>query len=289
MKKQTKKSIIIRKPKTVLKLEAKVIKDIFMLFLALNAVGYNDENNKKGMHPVRKKARNILQKYNWNQKYPYFKKIFKKTDPWYLIRAILKKHENIKRIKTPNNYFVLNLKKFAKEPLVKKTWKVLKDYHLKEAKKIFPLFKKETIRITTFINVPPKKLKKVVLVVSLLDAFWRGYGLKIQNTGYIVAGPGAEKNHGELIRHEVLHVLAPQYRIPSRFTSEKDHQRAVRLGYAGRSIIRREYIILGLNLIYESEILKKNISKAIKNEEKDFPHIRRVMEFIKRKIKGDHL
>lgn len=284
MKNQIKKSIIIRKQKTILKPEAKVIKDIFMLFFALNAFGYDDENNKGGMHPVRKKARKILQKYNWNQKYPHLKKTFKKTNPWYLIRALLKQHKNIKKPKTPTAYFILNLKFFTQESSTKKAWEILRSYHLKEVQKLFPILKKEIIKTTLFINKPSENLKKIILIPNLLDAYWRGYGLKIKNIGYIVVGPGAEKNHGELIRHELLHILTPQYHVPLRFMSKKDHRHIVKLGYTSQNIIRREYIILSLNLIYESEVLKQNIKQAVIREKRHFPHIEKVIEIIKKQI-----
>jgi hypothetical protein len=278
------RNIITKKPKTNLKLETKVVKDIFVTFLALNALGYNDENNKGGMHPARKKARNILQKYNWNKKYPHLKKDLKKTGPWYLIRTLLEKSNNIKRIKISNNSFVLNLKNFTKEPLIKKAWKVFKNYHLKEAQKLFPIFKKEIIRMIAFINKSPENLKKIILIPNLLDAYWRGYGLKIENIGYIVVGPGAEKNHGELIRHELLHILVPQYRVPLHFIFKKDHRQIAKLGYTSQNIIRREYIILSLNLLYESEILKKNIEQAIIRKKRYFPHLQEVIEIIKKRL-----
>lgn len=273
-----------RKQKSLLKLEAKISKDVFMLFFALNALGYNDENNDMGMHPVRKKVRNILKKYNWNQKYPYFEKIFKRVDPWYFLYALFEKNNN-RKIKISNKRFLLEFKKISKEPLIEKLWKDFENHYLKEIKKTFPLFEKETIRLIELINKSPKQLKKVILVVNLLDAYWRGYGMKIRETAYIIVGPGAEKNQGELIRHELLHVLAPQYHIPLRLVSEKDHRHATSLGYVGQNIIRREYIILSLNLIYKSEILKKDIAQDIIREKRYFPHLQEVMEIIKKQLK----
>jgi len=263
------------------KIKYQLSKDVFILFCALNAFGYDDENNKKGMHPTRKKARAILKKNNWNQKYPYLKKIFKKTGHWYLIRALLKKDKNIKKIKTLNNYFVLNLEKFTKEPSVKKAWKDLRDFHLREVKKLFPLFKKETVRLIAFINRPPKGIKKIVFIVNLLDAYWRGYALKIGEIGYVVVGPGVEKHRGELMLHELLHLLAPALRLPRRVTAGRNRKRLTIIDYRNPSIINREYVVRSLNLYYQSAVLKMDISKIIKHEEKDFPYIRKVLAFVK--------
>jgi len=275
----------MKKKKPILKLEIKVSKDIFMLFLALNLTGYNDENNKKGIHPVRREARNLLKEQNWDKKYPYFKKILKKTNPWHLIRELLKNNKSIKKNKTAAYYFNLNIKKFAQEPSTRRMWRFLKKYYLKEIKKLFPILKKETTRMMVFIDKPSKNFKKVILIPNLLDAFWRGYGLKIKNTGYIVVGPGAEKNQGELMRHEFLHLFSPQYRISKRFLLEKDHRRAAKIGYIGRNIIRKEYIILALNLLYESKILKKNITQDVIRQKRHFPYLEEVIELIKKQIK----
>lgn len=38
------------------KLETGNSRDVFVLFAALNAMGYDEENNTKGMTPVRKKS-----------------------------------------------------------------------------------------------------------------------------------------------------------------------------------------------------------------------------------------
>ncbi len=37
--------------------------NLFVIYLILNLSGYNDENNKEGMHPVRKKIRNYFRKH----------------------------------------------------------------------------------------------------------------------------------------------------------------------------------------------------------------------------------
>ena len=268
----------------IMRLEVKISKNIFILFLALNAYSYNDENNKNGMHPIRKKIRTIIKKYNYNQKCPYLKKIFKKTGIWYLIYVLLEKNGKIKKNSKSKISFILNLKKFAKEPFIENSWNVLKNYETKEIKKISPLFKKETKKIISFINKPIKDLKKIILIINPLDAYWRGYALKIKETGYIVVGPGAEKNHCELIRHELLHILAPSYNIPIKFTSPKDHQRAVKLGYTNRNIIQKEYIVHSLNLIYQSKILKKDIKQVIIQEKKYFPHLQKIIKIVKEQI-----
>ncbi|MFH1129206.1 MAG: hypothetical protein V1686_00505 [Patescibacteria group bacterium] len=267
-----------------IKFETKISKDIFTLFSILNMVGYNDENNKKGMHIVRKRIRSMLENQDFGKSYTYFKKNIRKIDPWYFICELLKKYSDTVQIKISTYYFILNFRKASQDSSIKKLWQIFKIYHLKEAKKLFSVFKTELTKIMAFTNKSSKNLKKIILIPNLLDAFWRGYGFKIQNIGYIVVGPGAKKNQGELIRHEFLHILAPQYHIPARFLLKKDHSKATKLGYGGQNIIRKEYTVIGLNLLYESIILKKNIKKDIIRETKYFPHIRYVIEIIKKQL-----
>ncbi|MCX6812991.1 MAG: hypothetical protein NTV77_00645 [Candidatus Azambacteria bacterium] len=262
------------------KIKYQLSKEVFILFCALNALDYDDENNKKGMHPIRKKIRKILLKYNYHNKYPLLKKIIKTHHQWYLLRAILTKSKNIKKTFTLDN-FTSNLKKFSNEPPMQKLWKISKTRQIKESKKIAPLFKKETRKLMAFINSSQKNLKKIVLITTPLDAYWRGYGLRMGKIGYIVVGPGADKNHCELIRHELLHLLAPAFRIPRRITTGKHHKRLTTIGYASPNDINREYIIRSLNLLYESAVLKMDISKAIKREQKNFPNIKEVLAFVK--------
>lgn len=264
------------------KLEVRNPRDVFMLFSALNAMGYNDENNTKGMTPVRKKIRNVLLECDWNEKYPKLKKAFKTYHPWHLLNAILAKPKKIKKTSTLDG-FILDLRKFSKEPLVRKLWKDFKIYQTKETKKLFPLFEKETARLIAFINHAPKRIKKIVFITNPLDAYWRGYEFGIGGIGYIMVGPGAKKDHCELIRHELLHLLAPMFQIPRRITSGRHHKRLAALGYGNLGVINREYVIRSLNLLYESAVLKRNIFKAIKHEEKNFPHIRETLAFMKTK------
>jgi len=262
------------------KIKYQLSKDVFILFCALNVFGYDDENNKKGIHPIRKKIRKILLNYDWHEKYPQLVRAIKIYHPWHLLKSILTKPKDIE--KTPVLHdLILDLKKFSNEPLIRKVWEVFKTHQIQEAKKLFPLFKKETVQLIAFINQPPKEFKTIVLIPNSLDAYWRGYGFKIGEVGYIIVGPGADKNHGELIRHELLHLFTPALRIPRRIATDRHHKRLVAIGYAGSNVINREYIIRSLNLLYESVVLKMNISKAIKREQKNFPNIKEVLALVK--------
>jgi len=273
--------------KPTISLETKISKDVFMLFLALNKAGYKEENNENGMHQARKLAKTLSKNNDLYETNTYFKKLLKKVDPWYLMREILKKEKMSGKNKTPAYYLISNLKKFSKEVSAQKLWKLLKPYYYKESKKLAPIFEKETRRIIKFINGSVPKLNRIILIPNLLDAFWRGYGIKIKDVGYIVVGPGSEKNNAELIRHELLHILTPRYNIPTRLLLTKDHHRAIKFGYIGKKILRGEYTVLAINLIYESKVLKKNIKKNIIREKRSFPHIYEVIKIVEKTIEKE--
>lgn len=254
-----------------------------MLFSFLNMVGYDVENRTAGMSPVRKKVRDVLLGYRWNGKYPHLVRATRTNHPWHLLKVIFAKPKTIRSDSTLSS-FISDFRKFSQEPLVRKLWGVLKAHQAKEARKLFPLFARETARLIVFTSWPPREVKKIVLIANPLDAYWSGYELKIGGIGYIVVGPGAETNQGELIRHELLHLLAPRIRI-KQWIPSRDVKRLAAIGYVGRRLINREYVVRGLNFIYESEVLKKDITRDIKREEKDFPHIREVVNHLSHFIK----
>ncbi len=265
-----------------LTLEARPSRGVFALFAALNAMGYDNENNARGMHPARRKIRKALAGYNWNEKYPLLKRVFNAYHPWHLLKAILAKPRKVKR--TPMlARFIQDLRNFSSEPLVRKLWKAFRNYQGGEAKKLFPLFERETIRLIAFINRPPRGITKIALTVNPLDAYWSGYGLTVGEIGYIVAGPGARKNQGGLMRHELLHILAPALQFPAPPAIGRNYRRLAAMGYGSQRIINHEYAVRSLGLLYESMILKRDISRDIKREARDFPHIRKALAFVKSK------
>ncbi|TSC96805.1 MAG: hypothetical protein Athens071426_452 [Parcubacteria group bacterium Athens0714_26] len=271
-----------------LKIEYKISKEVFVLFAALNLMGYDDENNNRGMYWARKKLRNILLKNNWNKKYPQLQNILKKYHPYWLLNAIFLKllGKNINKKSVWNTYFS-NLENFSKEPLIKKTWLLFKNLQIKESKKPISVFKKEVNGLVKFLRVSIKDSKKIVIIFNSLDAYWRGYSFKIDKTIYIVAGPGADKNRVELLRHELLHCLDLKFHIDKNIL--KINKKLISMGYSSKKIINCEYIVRALNIIYESQMLNKNISKLIQKERQNFPKIKEVVGDIQRQLKIGNL
>lgn len=276
------------------KLEARNSRDVFMLFSALNAIGYNTENNIKGMTIVRKEVRRVLLKYDWNKKYPHLKKVLKTHHPWHLLNTIFARPKNIKTTSIIG-HFIVDLRKFSKEPVVLKLWKTLKNYQAKETKKLLPLLKRVAIQLIGFIKIPARQVNKIIIMANPLDAYWSGYvfGAGIgfwtgkKGINYIVAGPGTKEDHNVLIHHELLHILAPSLELPTRITAGQNSKRLAVLGYISPRVINREYIVRSLYFLYELEVLKRDISTDIKREEKDFPNIREVMALVNKNIHGN--
>jgi len=280
---------------TKIRIKSIASKDIFVLFSALNALGYDDENNKQGMHPVRLKIRKKLLKYDWNKKYPYLKNVFQKYHQGALLIDILSKpiktYKVISKItsKTPRRtIYQSSIKRFSQEPLIEKLWEEFKNAQLKENKRILPLFKKHVNGLIKFVNGYPLNVTKIILIVNPMDAYWRGYGPKIGKLGYVVVGPGADRNDVQVLHHELLHILAPRFRILKQIIENIMYKSAIRkslnrIGYSTKKIISREYIVRALNLLYTKEILKRNISYL--KEKKDFPKIDEVIKIVKMKLK----
>ena len=235
------------------KLETKNSRDIFSLFVALNAMGYDDENNSVGMSSTRKKVRSVIQQYNFKTQYNTIARTLDKHHPWYLIRTIL-----IAKSCHSSQNFIANIKRFSNEPIVKELWEITKADRTKESQKIGQFFKREVTQLIRFFNKELSHLKRLILEINLLDVYWRGYAIKIKSTGYIIVGPGATKNNNELIRHELLHLLAPSFRLPRRLVA--CHSSPATASYIGYRVRNRECIVRALNLLYQKRILRTNIN-----------------------------
>ncbi len=259
-------------------------------YTGIQLLGYDDENNEKGMHPIRKKIRKAFLEQNLSSKYFKLRKVIKNYHQSQLLikilknplRSLQKKDISKNKFLIARNFY-LGLKHFSNELLIKKLWLEFQKIQLKETKKLFPIFKKEALNLAEFLNKRPVDIKEIILINNLLDAYWRGYGFKINDTGYVVVGPGADKNNSELIRHELLHVLAPNFNLPPEITEKT--RLLTNMGYGDRKIINQEYVIRGLNLLYKSKYYKKSITKMLKNEQKYFPKIKNAIKTMERKLK----
>lgn len=262
-----------------IKIGYKNAEDIFVLFALLNAIGYDDENNDKGMHPMRKRVRKQLSAIDWKEKYPQCKNLLEEYHPGWLLLNILKKKETAKPTKTQKI-----LEQVKKDPLMRKLWNEYKSDQKGEYKETFSVFKEEISSIVNFIGLMPKNIHTLALAINPLDAYWRGYGLVVKETGYIVIGSGNKQQKRNVIRHELMHILAPTIKIPSELLMHPKNKSLSAIGYGTKSILNRECVVRALQIVYEVEVLKKDLEQAL-SEEAEFSTIREVVEFVRMKIK----
>lgn len=271
---------------TFLKVDYVNNKEIFILFLALNALSYDEENNRK-MFWLRGDVRKQLSDVNFENKYPKLAKILKKQHQWYFINALLKRSflRNYKGNKEEKVFFIL-LEKFSKERIIRNVWMKYGICHGKEGAKFFTLFKKNIKGVIEFLNQERYKTKRIILMPALLDAYWRGYSFKVGDMGCVVFGPGAEEKQGLLVRHELLHILVPQLRLLKKIEIGKGNERLKKMGYAGRKVIKEEYLVRAINYIYQRNVLKFGNQKWLKELEKDFKGIIDLVNKIEKKNEG---
>ena len=197
--------------------------NLFVIYLILNLSGYNDENNKKGMHPVRKMVRGEFRKVRLQEKgflssmRDFFKKVYysRATQVFVLTREGYKKNkrdmyggylEDVKEVKKAMPLIEefeekYKLRKFFKEKYLPHARKITKSRtnikFLKECKK----------NMGEFLEL---RKCEVLIVINLLEAYWRGHSyFASKNEAILNIGPD-NKNGGvtwHTIVHEALHFL----------------------------------------------------------------------------------
>ena len=262
-----------------IKIGYKNAEDIFVLFALLNAIGYDDENNDKGMYPMRKRVRKQLSAVDWKEKYPQCKNLLKEYHPGWLLLDALKKRETAKPPKIQKV-----LEQIKNDLLMRKLWNEYKSDQKRECEEMLPIFKEEISSIVDFIGVMPKNINTLALAINPLDVYWRGYGLAVKETGYIIIGPGNKQQKRNVMRHELMHILAPKIAIPQNILEHPKNKVLAKMGYSTKSVLNREYVVRAVQIAYEVEILKKDLEQALL-EEPEFPKIKEAVEFVQMKIK----
>jgi len=255
------------------------IKVVFFLFVLLNAIGYSDENNDKGMSPIRKRIRKQLSVIEWKKRYPQSEDLLEKNHPGSLLLSLLKGERKAKRT---NIQKLINL--CENNQLIKKLWRQYGSDQKKEYKEILPIFKEEVQALIDFVGSVPKNIHTLTLTVNPLDAYWRGYGLTVKGIGHIIIGPGSNQAKRNVIRHELIHILAPKIIIPHGLIEHPRNAVLEKMGYGTKTILNREYVVRALHILYEIKALEKDRKQAI-SEESEFPKIEAVVDFVETKIK----
>jgi len=203
--------------------------NLFVIYLILNLSGYDNENNKKGMHPIRKKIRKEFLKYKTEYKnlFSATKKILKRIYDHNFVQIFLLKREKI-RITKKNYYrqFPEDLKEIEKIiPAIEKFEKKinLKNFYQKQYLPYLEITKNKKVQnrlkalqrdISSFVEI--KSHWKMSVVLNLLEAYWRGNCFFLsKGNALVVFGPDTKTInryinwHG--IAHETLHILIRYY------------------------------------------------------------------------------
>ncbi len=189
---------------------------LFTIMAALNAAGYNDENNPDGMHPVRQAVRaalaskhipsvDLLRIYFQAHQSMYVTWALQRNNPpdftrqadgWWVTGM------------PPLLFFSLDntLRDFYREADIATLWKKYKPEYDAEVQRYQSCATPSVQAVLDYLRVKNPPTDQVVVLPNLLDAYWRGYGPRIGDRSYVILGPSDQPNIG-LIQHEAMHPI----------------------------------------------------------------------------------
>lgn len=190
---------------------------VFTVMAALNATGYDDENNSRGMHPVRQAVRNQLARTSLKNE-SRLQRHLRLAHPSQVVWWALHYSDPPALQRAVNGWWVdgapafiffgldSELRTFYKEAAIADLWRQQRPAYEAEAAKYAGQAGPAVQRMLTYLKVTNPPTDHVALLPNLLDAYWRGYGLRVGNTTYVVAGPADQPNIG-LVQHEAMHPI----------------------------------------------------------------------------------
>ena len=204
-----------------LKIESTFDKRIFTFYAALNATGYDLENNKEGMHPLRLTVRKYILEKDLNLKKlekvfsDHHKEFYWELRLWTLCHSNPPDYDEtspVWRVKIPPN----TIKGF-KDSMVA-------FYHNADIDSNYKFFEKEYRPLTVklrklggtgikealnFLKLKDlKSIKKVIIIPNLLDGYGVGIGPTVEDISYCIIGPRKSDNgYLRAIQHEFLHAI----------------------------------------------------------------------------------
>lgn len=242
--------------------------NLFVIYLILNLSGYNDENNKKGMHPIRKKIRNYFIKHRKDDLKiikPITGLLKKLHSNSIAYTGLLKReHPRVRKFKGLDEALLL-IKKFEESVKLKEFYT---SYYLPNLDNIInnKKFRHKLAKcekdISDFVEI--KTNWKISVVVNFLDAYWRGSNFRLlRNYSIITTGPSTKKEvvSWHNIVHETLHCILRVYfkkaekifsakliKIIKQKTLDKDYKNNTTMHQIEETLIRAfTPLILGEN------------------------------------------
>jgi hypothetical protein len=192
---------------------------LFTLMAALNATGYDDENNPAGMHPVRRAVRAELAGRDLSSLASLRPRLRlcrliheSQCIHWLLQRGGPPDFERQAEgwwVNAPGFLFLgLDgaLSDFYREAGIAELWQRHRPAYEAEIARYQGLLAPSLETTLAYLRMSPPPTGQVVMLPNLLDAYWRGYGPAVGATSYIVSGPAEQPNLG-LLQHEFMHPL----------------------------------------------------------------------------------
>ncbi len=189
---------------------------LFTLMAALNAAGYNDENNEKGMYPVRRQVRTQLAARNIPSLIRlrlYFQAHPSQYVAWVLERGAPPRFSRAESEWSIDGvpafaFFGLDgaLADFYREADIASLWKQYEPEYAREVARYQPLANGAVKEALDYARLDERETPQIVILPNLLDSYWRGYGPVVGNVSYVVIGPSDTPNT-VLVQHEMLHAV----------------------------------------------------------------------------------
>lgn len=244
----------------------KLEKEIFYLFSFLNSAGYDEENNPRGMHPLRKSIRRRLKntlKINHYSSLKYL--LSKKHQGQFVMWLLWKKYgarESFNAFLKQDLAFFRKFgrlfQRFVDAEEKNLLWSEAKKIYSKDKKNRYKKIVKELNSLMKVLNVDFSilNLNKINIIPNFLDAYNRGYGPKIGKTAFIIYGPLKNGNFG-LIRHEFLHSVVNPLIVNNNIFVKKTEKflkcrsistRFKKIGYSNWPVIIEEHLVRAIDI-----------------------------------------
>lgn len=192
---------------------------LFTFMAALNAAGYDDENNPGGLHPVRQAVRAQLD----GQPLPSLSRLRWRLRLCRVIHESQCIHWLLQRggppaferqadgwwLPVPAFLFLgfdTALRDFYVEAEIARLWAEHRPAYEAEVTRYQDLLGPSLQTTLGYLRLSAPATGRVVMLPNLLDAYWRGYGPAVGSTSYIVSGPAQRPNVG-LVQHEFMHPI----------------------------------------------------------------------------------
>ena len=195
---------------------------LFTLFAALNAGGYDEENNEQGMSDVRRQVRAALAQPGGETPplpaalRPYLALCrtihVSQCATWILQRGPAPDFARAAdgwAVTAPAFLFFgfdRALAAFYQEADIAELWPAQRPAYEAEIARYRDLVTPAVAQVFAYLKITQPPTAGVVVLPNLLDAYWRGYGPRVGDLSYVVIGPAVEPNVG-LIQHEAMHPI----------------------------------------------------------------------------------